>query len=118
MTELYNLSYKELQALEKQIEIQKQMIEEHKKFLSDTNACAVGYKVTFCVKFNPYAHENDELNDTQEFGDWLVNEPTDLIINHFGLKLPAEDVSGFRIEEMTDEDKEDWGSFWDNEDDN
>lgn len=115
MTDISKLSYKELQALEKQIEIQKKMIEEHKKFLSETKECAVGYKVTFCVKFNPYAHENDELNDTQDFGDWLVNEPTDLIINHFGLKLPAEDVSGFEVEWMTDEDKVEWKNFWEDD---
>ena len=106
MIELSNLSYKELQELEGQIEKRKEVLRKSKD-------CAVGYKVTFCVKFNPYTHENDELNDTQDFGDWLVNEPTDLIINHFGLKLPAEDVSGFIVEEMTDKDKKEWKCFWD-----
>ena len=61
MIELSNLSYKELQELEGQIEKRKEVLRKSKD-------CAVGYKVTFCVKFNPYTHENDELNNTQDFG--------------------------------------------------
>ena len=108
MTDLSKLSYEELQVLEKQIE-------ERKEFLTQSKECAVGYKVTFCVKFNPYAHEHDELNNPEDFGDWLVNDPTDLIIKHFCLSLPQEDVSGFEVVEMTDVDKLEWKAFWEDE---
>ena len=108
MTDLSKLSYAELKVLEKQIE-------ERKKFLKQSKECAIGYKVTFCVKFNPYAHEHDELGNVDDFGDWLVNEPTNLIIKYFGLKLPQEDVSGFGVVEMTDVDKLEWKAFWENE---
>jgi len=115
MTDLSKLSYKELQTLEKQIENQKKIIEEHKKFLSETKNCAVGYEVTFCIKFNPYVHEYNELGNTNSFGDWLANELANVIIKYFDLKLPAEDVSGFDIKEITDEDKKKWEDFWENE---
>ena len=108
MTDLSKLSYEELQVLEKQIE-------ERKEFLKQSKECVVGYKVTFCVKFNPYAHEHDELGNADDFGDWLVNDPTDLIIKYFGLKLPQEDVSGFEVVEMTDVDKLEWFGWVKNE---
>jgi hypothetical protein len=56
MTDLSNLTYEQIQELERQIE-------ERKKFLKQSKECAIGYKVTFCVKFNPYAHQNDELRN-------------------------------------------------------
>lgn len=108
MTDISKLSYKELQQLEKQIEERKQVLSESKDYVE-------GYKVTFCVKFNPYAHEHDELCSTEEFGDWLANDTANQIIEYFALKIPAEDVSGFEITEMTDEDKEEWQCFWENE---
>jgi hypothetical protein len=108
MTDISNLSYEELRELEKQVE-------ERKRFLKQSKECAVGYKVTFCVKFNPYAHEYDDLSSVHDFGDWLVNEPTQLIIKHLGLKVPYEDVSGFEVVEMTDVDKLEWKGFWENE---
>jgi hypothetical protein len=108
MTDLSNLNYKQIQELEKQIE-------ERKKFLKQSKDCVIGYKVTFCVKFNPYAHEHDELCSTEEFGDWLVNDATNQIMSYFALKTPYEDVSGFEIAEMTDEEKVEWKCFWENE---
>ena len=115
MTDLSNFTYKQIQELERQIEEQKRLIQERKEFLSQTKDCAIGYKVTFCVKFNPYSHEHDELNSVEEFGDWLVNDNAKQIIEYFELKTPAEDVSGFEITEMTDVDKEEWKCFWENE---
>lgn len=108
MTDLSKLSYEELQVLEKQIE-------ERKEFLKQSKECAVGYKVTFCVKFNPYAHEHDELGNVDDFGDWLVNDAADLIIKYFGLKLPQENVSGVEVVEMTDADKLEWEGFWEDD---
>jgi hypothetical protein len=108
MTDLSNLTYEQIQELERQIE-------ERKKFLKQSKECAIGYKVTFCVKFNPYAHQNDELRSVDEFGDWLVNDPTRKFIEYFGLKTPYEDISGFDILEMTDEDKVEWECFWEND---
>ena len=110
MTDLSNFSYRQIQELERQIE-------ERKKFLKQSKDCAIGYKVTFCVKFNPYAHEHDELNSVEEFGDWLANDNAKQIIKYFELKTPTEDVSGFVITKMTDEDKKDWSDFWDDKDD-
>jgi hypothetical protein len=46
MTDLSKLSFKELQQLEKQID-------ERKQVLSELKDCVEGYKMTFCVKFNP-----------------------------------------------------------------
>jgi hypothetical protein len=108
MTDISNLNYNQIQELEKQIQ-------ERKKFLKQSKDCAVGYKVTFCVKFNPNAHQNDELCSVDYFGDWLVNAPTRKFIEYFGLKTPYEDVSGFKITEMTDDDKVEWKCFWENE---
>ena len=108
MTDLSNLTYEQIQELERQIE-------ERKKFLKQSKECAIGYKVTFCVKFNPYSHQNDELCSVDEFGDWLVNDNAKQIIDYFELKTPIEDVSGFEITEMTDDDKAEWKCFWENE---
>jgi hypothetical protein len=105
MTDVSNLNYQQIEELEKQIE-------ERKKFLRQSNESIAGYKVTFFVKFNPYAHKDDELCSANDFGDWLVNDPTDNMINYFGLKLPHEDVSGFEVSEITDKDKEEWKWFW------
>jgi len=108
MTDISNLNLDQIQELEKQIQ-------ERKKFLKQSKDCAVGYKVTFCVKFNPHAHQNDELCSVDHFGDWLVNAPTRKFIEYFGLKTPYEDISGFKITEMTDDDKVEWKCFWENE---
>lgn len=108
MTDISNLNYNQIQELEKQIQ-------ERKEFLKQSKDCAIGYKVTFCVKFNPYAHEHDELCSTDEFGHWLVNDATNQFMSYFALKTPYEDVSGFEITEMNDEDKEEWKCFWENE---
>ncbi len=50
MTDITNLTYKELQQLEKQIE-------QRKETLRKSKDCVEGYKITFCVKFNPAKHE-------------------------------------------------------------
>ena len=102
MTDISKLSFKELQALEKQIE-------ERKQVLQDSKDCLEGYKITFCVKFNPAKHECDELNSPEEFGEYLANDVTDFIIKD---GFPDLIVSGFAVFEMDDEDKEDWKVFW------
>ena len=105
MTDLSNLSYKELQALEKQIE-------ERKELLKQSKNCVEGYKITFCVKFNPAKHEFDELKNSGEFGNYLANDVTDYILND---GFPDLIVSGFEVEEMNDEYKVEWKDFWENE---
>ena len=103
MTDLSNLTYKELQKLEKQIE-------ERKEVLRKSKDCVEGYKITFCVKFNPAEHQFDELNSAEEFGDYLANDVANPIATDFGLR--QSDVSGFEVEEMTDEYKVEWKDFW------
>ena len=102
MTDLNNLTYKQLQQLEKQIE-------ERKETLRKSKDCVEGYKITFCVKFNPAAHPYDELNRPEEFGDYLANDVANYIINDGFSNLI---VSGFEVEEMTDESKVEWKDFW------
>ena len=103
MTDISNLTYKELQQLEKQIEQRKEMLRSSKD-------CVEGYKITFCVKFNPLTHAYTDLRSSEMFGHYLASDVADLIVKDFGL---AElDVSGFEVEEMTDEDKEEWKVFW------
>ena len=107
MTDLTNLTYKELQQLEKQIE-------QRKETLRTSKDCVEGYKITFCVKFNPADHQFDELKSSEEFGEYLANDVTNYIINDGFSNL---DVSGFEVEEMTDEYKVEWKDFWENGDD-
>lgn len=107
MTDLSNLSYKELQKLEKQIE-------QRKETLRKSKDCVEGYKVTFCVKFNPAIHSESQLNNPVDFGDYLANDVANLIINDFCLR--QSDVSGFEIEEMNDEYKVEWKDFWESDD--
>ena len=108
MTDLSKLSYKQLQQLEKQIE-------QRKETLRKSKDCLEGYKITFCVKFNPAIHTYDDLRSSEMFGHYLANEVANLIIKDFG--LTQLNVSGFEVEEMTDEDKEEWKVFWENEND-
>jgi len=103
MTDITQLSYKELQQLEKQID-------ERKEVLRKSKDCVEGYKITFCVKFNPAKHEFDELNSPEEFGDYLANDVANLIVKDLGLL--QSDVSASIIEQMTDEDKVEWKVFW------
>ena len=107
MTDLSKLSYKELQQLQEQIE-------ERKEMLRNSKDCVEGYKITFCVKFNPAKHEYDDLNSPEMFGDYLANDVANLIIRDFG--LTQLNVSSFGVKEMTDEDKEEWKVFWENDD--
>jgi len=103
MTDLSKLTYKELQQLEKQIE-------ERKEVLRKSKDCVEGYKVTFCVKFNPAMHTYTDLRSSEMFGHYLAYEVANAIINDFGsCQL---DVSGFEVEEMTDEYKVEWKDFW------
>ena len=106
MTDLSKLSYKELEQLQNQIE-------ERKETLRKSKDCVEGYKITFCVKFNPAMHQYTDLRSSEMFGDYLANDVANLIINDFG--RTQLDVSGFEIEEMTDEDKEEWKVFWESE---
>ena len=108
LTDLSKLSYKELQQLEKEIE-------QRKEILRKSKDCAEGYKITFCVKFNPAKHECSDLNSPEQFGDYLANDVANLIINDLG--LTQLDVSGFEVNVMTDEDKEEWKGFWEDDDD-
>ena len=105
MTDLSKLSYKELQALEKQIE-------ERKQVLSESKNCVEGYKVTFCVKFNPATNPYSDLRSPEDFGDYLANDVANYIIKD---GFPDLIVSGFEVEEMTDEYKVEWKDFWENE---
>ena len=107
MTDLSKLSYKELQKLEKQIE-------QRKEALRKSKDCVEGYKITFCVKFNPATHAYDDLTTPEMFGDYLANDVANLIVNDFGLR--QSDVSGFGVEEMNDEYKVEWKDFWENDD--
>ena len=108
MTDITNLTYKELQQLEKQIEERKEMLRKSKD-------CLEGYKITFCVKFNPAIYGYTDLRSSEIFGRYLANEVADLIINDFG--HTQLDVSEFEVEEMTDEDKVEWKEFWENDND-
>ena len=103
MTDLSNLSFKELQQLEKQIE-------ERKEILRNSKDCVEGYKITFCVKFNPALHQYTDLRSSEDFGHYLANDVANLLINDF--ILAESDVSGFEVEEMTDEYKVEWKDFW------
>jgi hypothetical protein len=100
MIDLNNLSKKEILELEKQLQEYKKT----EKFLS-------AYKVTFCVKFNPENHKDSSLGDPESFGDWLCDVIPDEIIKSFEFKKP-EDVSGFVIEKMTEDDKVEWGGWY------
>lgn len=96
MINLNNLSKKEILELEKQLQ-------EYKK----TEKFLTGYKVTFCVKFNPETHKKSYLNNPESFGDWLCDFIPMEIIESFDLKKP-QDVSGFEVMEMTEDDKTHW----------
>jgi hypothetical protein len=106
MTDISKLSYKELQQLEKQIEERKQVLSESKDYVE-------GYKVTFCVKFNPATNPYSDLRSPEDFGDYLANDIANILVNDFGLR--QSDVSGFEVEEMTDEYKVEWKDFWEND---
>lgn len=103
MIDIKNLNKKEILELERQI----QEYKKSEKFLT-------GYKVTFCVKFNPNNHPietHSSIYDSESFGDWLCNVIPEQIINSFDFKKP-EDVSGFEVVEMTEEDKVEWSGWY------
>jgi len=103
MTDISNLTYKELQQLEKQIE-------ERKETLRKSKDCVEGYKITFCVKFNPAF---SDLTSPEDYGDYLANDVANMIVDDFGLQ--QSDVSSFQVEWMNDEDKVEWKDFWEGE---
>ena len=78
-----------------ELELQIQEYKKTEKFLT-------GYKVTFCVMFNPENHKENDLNDPESFGDWLYNVIQEEIIRSFNLKKP-EDVSGFEVMKMIED---------------
>jgi len=77
MIDVSSLSYEEVQNLEKQIK----EYYESKKGLR-------GYKVTFCVFYNPKNHEEDMLANVEDFDEWLVDAIPDQIMSPFNLKNP------------------------------
>lgn len=92
-TNLSSLSFKELSELEKAIEKEKEIRKDMRV-----------YKVTFYVGFKanrpiPEHPYYDDLMDTESFGNYLVNTPTNLMIKELNLKEP-EDISGFYVEEL------------------
>jgi hypothetical protein len=91
MINLKDLSIEEIHELERQIQEYKQ----NKKSL-------IGYKVTFCVLFNPEKHEEDSLSDIDSFDDWLVDAIPDLIKGSFNFNNP-ERVILDEIDEMTND---------------
>lgn len=103
MIDIKNLDKKEILELERQIQ-------EYKK----SEKSLTGYKVTFCVKFNPNNHPietHSSICDPESFGDWLCDVIPEQIINSFDFKQP-EDVSGFDVVEMTESDKIYWGGWY------
>lgn len=100
MIDINSLSKSEILELERQIQ-------EYKK----TEKFLTGYKVTFCVKFNPENHKESDLGYPDAFGDWLCNFIPEEIIGSFNFMGP-EDVSSFDVVEMTDADKLEWEGFW------
>jgi hypothetical protein len=91
MIDISELSYQEVQTLEKQI----QKYYDSKKGLR-------GYKVTFCVLYNPKNHQDDMLVNEEDFGEWLVDAIPDQIMSSFNLKRP-EDVILDSVEIMDDD---------------
>lgn len=89
--DLNKLSYEEIKQLEKELE-------RHKASRKDLRC----YKVTFTVGFIANKHEDDELNDPEDFGDYFVNAPSNLICKYFRLESP-EDVSDFDVVELKPE---------------
>ena len=77
MINLKDLSIEEIHELERQIQEYKQ----NKKSL-------IGYKVTFCVLFNPEKHEEDSLNDIESFYEWLLDAIPDLHKGTFNFNNP------------------------------
>lgn len=105
MTDISKLSYEELRQLEKQI---------YEEILRKSKESFVGYKVTFCVKFNPFINTYHTLRTPEHYGEYLVNDIANVLVDDCNLR--QSNVSGFVVEEMTDEDKEEWKVFWENDD--
>jgi hypothetical protein len=97
MIDVSSLSFQEVQNLEKQIK----EYYESKKGLR-------GYKVTFCVLYNPKNHEDDRLDmilNEEDFGEWLVNNIPKQIEYAFDFKQPEEVILD-SVEIMDDEEIE------------
>lgn len=102
MIDISELSWQEINDLEEQI-----------KRYKDLEKHLCGYKVTFYVRFNPGLHRSDSLTylgelDPDVFGEWLVNNIPDRIIDSLNMENP-EDVSGFTVELAK---KEDLDQIW------
>ena len=89
--DLNELSYVEIKQLEKDLE-------RHKASRKDVRC----YTVTFTVGFLANKHENDELNDPEDFGDYFANDPSKLICKNFDL-TSIENVSGCDVVELKPE---------------
>lgn len=103
MIDIKNLNKKEILELERQIQ-------EYKK----SEKSLIGYKVTFCVKFNPNNHPieiHSSICDPDSFGEWLGELIPEQIIDAFDLKNP-ENVSEFDVVEMSEKDRKEWGSWY------
>jgi len=100
MINIQNLSKSEILELERQIQ-------EYKK----TEKFLTGYKVTFCVKFNPENHQESDICDPESFGQWLCDFIPGEIIRSFNFMGP-EDVSSFDVVEMDEDDKKYWKFWW------
>jgi len=99
MIDVSSLSYEEVQNLEKQI-----------KEYYDSKKGLRGYKVTFCVLYNPKNHEDDRLDmisNEEDFGEWLVNNIPKQIEYFFDFKSP-EGVILDSVEIMEDEEIEEF----------
>ena len=96
MIDIKNLTKSEILDLERQIQ-------EYKK----SEKSLTGYRVTFCVKFNSDFHRSDALSDKTSFGDYLANTIAEQIMHDLKMKLP-EDVSGFLIDEVRQDQMKDW----------
>ena len=96
MINIKNLTKSEILDLERQI-----------KEYKNSEKSLTGYRVTFCVKFNPNLHKSDTLSDKNSFGDYLANTIAEQIIHDLKMKSP-EDVSGFLIDEIRQDQMRDW----------
>jgi hypothetical protein len=66
-----------------------------------------GYKVTFCVLYNPKNHEDDMLVNEEDFEEWLLTAIPDRIGRPFNLKKPEEVILD-SVEIMEDEEIEEF----------
>ena len=95
MIDISQLSPKEVNELEKQIQ-------KYKK--SEKNL--IGYKVSFYVRFNPELHKDDMLTcdgklDKYTFGAWFADTIPDSIIDSFELNTKVDLLYLFNLKFLT-----------------